>query len=52
MDFSKGKPTISVTYLCMNLNERPNEQKNTASSSIIFVPPSISSKRYCGMAKM
>ena len=41
-----------VIYLCMNLNERPNEQRTTASLSIIFVPPSISSRRYCGMAKM
>ena len=43
---------LFVICLCMNLNERPNEQRTTASLSIIFVPPSISSRRYCGMAKM
>ena len=42
MDFSKGKPTISVTYLCMSRKKRHNERKNTASLSFISVPSSIS----------
>lgn len=42
MDFSKGKPTISVTYLCMSRKKRHNERKNAASSSFISVPSSIS----------
>lgn len=42
MDFSKGKPTISVTYLCMSRKKRHNERKNTAYSSFISVPSSIS----------
>lgn len=52
MDFSKGKITISVTYLCMSRKKRQNERKNTASSSFISVPSSISFKRYCGTARM